>query len=77
MACWHWNRQVTQPPPAARRRRVASTVTATSTAARAAPAVATATAAIRSAVPKKLRTGRPNTRKTTNMTAASLQTGRT
>jgi hypothetical protein len=40
MACWHWNRQPTQPPDAARWRRVAMKIVKASTAATAVPTVA-------------------------------------
>ena len=53
MACWQRNWQLTQPPAAARRRRVDMKVAKTSATATAAPAVATVTAATRAAVSKK------------------------
>jgi hypothetical protein len=53
MACWQRNWQLTQPPAAARRRRVDMKVAKTSAAVTAAPPVATVTAITRSAVLKK------------------------
>ena len=53
MACWHWNRQFTQPPAPARRRRVDMNVATTSAAATATLAVATSTATITAAMLKK------------------------
>jgi hypothetical protein len=44
MACWHWNRQVTQAPAAARWRRVAMKIAKASAAATAVPRVAAMTA---------------------------------
>jgi hypothetical protein len=76
MACWHWNRQFTQPPPPARRRRVDMSVAKTSTAVTAAVAVATTTATITAAVLKKWPTGPPNTSQATATMAASRLAGR-
>jgi hypothetical protein len=50
MACWQRNRQVTQPPAEARRRRTDVNVATTSAAATAAPTIASVTAAARAAV---------------------------
>jgi hypothetical protein len=76
MACWHWNRQFTQPPAAARRRRVDMKVAKTSAAATAAPAVATITAIMTAAVLKKWLTGPENTSQATATMAASRLAGR-
>ena len=76
MACWHRNWQFTQPPAAARRRRVDMRVAKTSAAATAAPAVATSTATITAAVLKKWLTGPPNTSQATATMAASRLAGR-
>ena len=53
MACWQRNRQFTQPPATARRRRVDMKLATASAAATAAPAVAASTASMTAAVPKK------------------------
>jgi hypothetical protein len=53
MACWHWNRQPTQPPDAARWRRVAMTMVKASTAATAVPTVAAMTATTVAASPNR------------------------
>jgi hypothetical protein len=76
MACWQRNWQFTQPPAAARRRRVDMRVAKTSAAATAAPAVATVTAATRAAVSKKWLTGLEKTSQATTMMAASPLAGR-
>jgi hypothetical protein len=76
MACWHWNRQVTQPPAAARRLRVDMAAPTTSAAATAAAAIAAVTATTRPAVPKKAAVGLPNARKTMSTIPASMLTGR-
>jgi len=76
MACWQRNWQLTQPPAAARRRRVDMKVATTSATATAAPAVATVTAATRAAVSKKWLTGLEKTSQATTMMAASPLAGR-
>jgi len=76
MACWQRNWQLTQPPAAARRRRVDMKVAKTSAAATAAPAVAAATATTRAAVSRKWLTGPENTSHATIMMAASRLAGR-
>ena len=76
MACWQRNWQLTQPPAAARRRRVDMQVAKTSAAATAAPAVAAVTATLRAAVSRKWLTGRENTSHATIMMAASRLAGR-
>jgi hypothetical protein len=76
MACWHWNRQFTQPPAPARRRRVDMRVAKTSAAATAAPAVATSTATMTATVPKKWLTGPETTSQATVKIAASQIAGR-
>ncbi len=76
MACWHWNRQFTQPPAAARRRRVDMRAAKTSAAVTAAPAVATSTAAMTAAVLKKWLSGPENTSQATATIAASRLAGR-
>jgi len=53
MACWQRNWQLTQPPAAARRRRVDRKAANTDVAATAATPVATATAAMTAAVSRK------------------------
>ena len=53
MACWHWNRQPTQPPAAARWRRVAMKTAKASVAATAVPRVAAMTATRVAAWPKR------------------------
>ena len=53
MACWHWNRQVTQSPAAARWRRVAMKTAKASAAAMAVPRVAAMTATTVAAWPKR------------------------
>jgi hypothetical protein len=53
MACWQRNWQLTQPPAAARRRRVDANAAKASAAATAATAVATVTAAMKAAVSRK------------------------
>jgi hypothetical protein len=76
MACWQRNWQLTQPPAAARRRRVDMKAAKTSAAATAAPAVATVTAATRAAVSKKWLTGLEKTSQATTMMTASPLAGR-
>jgi len=76
MACWHWNRQFTQPPAAARRRRVDMSVAKTSAAVTAAPAVATSTATMTAAVLTKWLSGPENTSQATATIAASRLAGR-
>jgi hypothetical protein len=76
MACWHWNRQFTQPPAAARRRRVDMTAAKASAAVTAAAAVATSTATITAAVLKKWLTGPENTSQATVRMTASQVAGR-
>jgi hypothetical protein len=76
MACWHWNRQFTQPPAPARRCRVDMNVAKASAAATAALAVATSTATSTAAVLKKRLTGPPNTSQATATMAASRLAGR-
>jgi hypothetical protein len=76
MACWHWNRQFTHPPAAARRRRVDMKVARTSAAATAALAVATSTATMTAAVLKKWLTGPENTSQATATMAVSRLAGR-
>jgi hypothetical protein len=76
MACWHWNRQFTQPPAAARRRRVDMRVAKTSAAVTAAPAVATMTATMTAAVLKKWLSGPENISQATATIAASRLAGR-
>jgi hypothetical protein len=53
MACWQRNWQLTQPPPAARRRRVDMNAVKTSTAAMAAAPVVTVATARNAAVSRK------------------------
>jgi hypothetical protein len=53
MACWHWNRQPTQPPDAARWRRVAMTIVKAIVAATAVPTVAARTATTVAMSPKR------------------------
>ena len=53
MACWHWNRQLTQPPAAARWRRVAMKIAKASAAATAVPTVAAMIATTVAAWPKR------------------------
>jgi hypothetical protein len=53
MACWQRNWQLTQPPAAARRRRVDITAASTSAVATAAPAITTVSATATAAVSRK------------------------
>jgi hypothetical protein len=76
MACWQRNWQLTQPPAAARRRRVDIKIAKTSAAATAAPTVATVTVIARAAVLKKWLTGVANTSHATAAMAASRLAGR-
>ncbi len=76
MACWHWNRQVTQPPAAARRLRADMAAANTSAAATAVATSAAVTATTRPAVLKKCSVGFPNARKMTSTMPAIMLTGR-
>lgn len=76
MACWQRNWQLTQPPAAARRRRVDMKVAKTSAAATDAPTVAAVTAIATVAVSKKWLTGAANTSQVTKTMAASQLAGR-
>jgi hypothetical protein len=76
MACWQRNRQFTQPPAAARPRRVDMKVANASTAAVAATAVAVSTAARTAAVLKKWLAGPANTTQATATMAVSRLAGR-
>jgi len=76
MACWQRNWQLTQPPAAARRRRVDMKIATTSAAVTAAPAAATVTAVMSVAVLKKWLTGVANTSHATNTMAARRLPGR-
>ena len=76
MACWQRNWQLTQPPAAARRRRVDMKIAKTSAAATAAPAAATVTAIMTAAVLKKWLTGTAKTSHATATMASSRLAGR-
>jgi hypothetical protein len=76
MACWQRNRQFTQPPAAARRRRTDMKAANVSAAAVAATAAAVSTAARTAAVPKKWLTGLANTTQATATMATSRLAGR-
>ena len=76
MACWQRNWQLTQPPAAARRRRVDIKAAKTSAAATTAPAAATVTATMTAAVLKKWLTGTAKTSHATATMASSQLAGR-
>ena len=76
MACWQRNWQLTQPPAAARRRRIDMKVAKTSAAVTAAPTAATVTAIMTAAVLKKWLTGTANTSHATATMASSRLAGR-
>jgi hypothetical protein len=76
MACWQRNRQVTQPPAAARRWRVDMKAANASAAAVAATAVAVSTAARTAAVLKKWLAGPAKTTQAMTTMAASRLAGR-
>jgi len=75
IACWQRNRQCTQPPATARRRRT-DKKKASVTAIAIATVAATAIAAIRPAEPRKCLADRPDTRTMTRMRANILSPGR-
>ena len=75
MACWQRNWQLTQPPAAARRRRVDMKIAKTSAAATAAPTAATVTAVATAAVLKKWLTRTAKTSHATNTIAAADSQG--
>jgi hypothetical protein len=76
MACWQRNRQLTQPPAAALRRRADMKVAQASAAATAAQAAAAVTAARTAAVSTRRLTGPENASQETIRMAASQPAGR-
>jgi hypothetical protein len=76
MACWHWNRQLTQPPVAARCRLVAMKIAKASVAATAVPSVAAMIATSVAAWPNWRLTGPANTSQATATIAAKHPAGR-